>query len=173
MNCEFCFCQKDKCVCRKGMWDKPVLIDPCLTDECGCSDCECPPGLDCTCKPDRKLDACCGMIEATDRYCDGTGEQCPDSYPWPPTFNRGILESALTVVAERGEDYDHPLPNHERIAALWSVILEQDVTPLQVVNCMIAVKLARLVKTPDHRDSLVDIAGYADCAGAILDARRG
>ena len=147
MNCEFCFCKKGACVCRKGMWDDvyPNVTwppDSCLTDECGCAnDCECPPDLPCTCT-------------------------------FRQTYtHKGILERAMTVVTERGEDYDHPAPNHERIAALWSVILERDVTPLEVVNCMIAVKLARLVKTPDHRDSLVDIAGYADCAGAILDAR--
>ncbi|MEB3214458.1 MAG: DUF6378 domain-containing protein [Leptolyngbyaceae bacterium] len=101
--------------------------------------CECPCGLDCSCS--EQADA--------------------------PTTS--ILDDAKAIVDARGRDYDHPLPNHERIADLWSVILGRPVTPTQVVYCMIAVKLARLVATPDHRDSLVDIAGYAACAGAILD----
>lgn len=34
---------------------------------------------------------------------------------------------------------------------------------------MICVKLARLIHSPDHVDSLVDIAGYARCACMIID----
>ncbi len=87
----------------------------------------------------------------------------------PPTT---VLDEAAEVIKERGENYDHPLPNHERIAALWSVVLGTTVTPLQVVQCMIAVKLARLIATPEHRDSLVDLCGYAACAEQIIGSRR-
>lgn len=78
-----------------------------------------------------------------------------------------VLDEAKAVIAERGENYDHPLVNHQRIAALWSVVLGTQVTPLQVVQCMIAVKLARLIATPNHRDSLIDLCGYAACAEII------
>ena len=78
-----------------------------------------------------------------------------------------VLDEAKAVIKERGENYDHPLINHQRIAALWSVVLGTQVTPLQVVQCMIAVKLARLIATPDHRDSLTDLCGYAHCAEII------
>lgn len=102
--------------------------------------------------------------------CDyGAEARCPrhGGYPEqaePPT---SVLDEAKAVIAERGENYDHPLPNHQRIAALWSVVLGTEVTPLQVVQCMIAVKLARLIVTPTHRDSLVDLCGYAACAEII------
>lgn len=85
---------------------------------------------------------------------------------------RSVLDEAKAVIQERGENYDHPLPNHQRIAALWSVILGSHVTPLQVVQCMIAVKLARLIATPEHRDSLVDLCGYAACAETIIVSER-
>lgn len=100
--------------------------------------------------------------EARCRTHGGYSEQAE-----PPT---SVLDEAKAVIAERGENYDHPLPNHQRIAAMWSVILGGDVTPLQVVQCMMAVKLCRLIATPTHRDSLTDICGYAACAEQIIRA---
>ncbi len=35
------------------------------------------------------------------------------------------------------------------------------VTPAQVVLCMIDLKLARLAHDPAHRDSIINVAGYA------------
>ena len=35
------------------------------------------------------------------------------------------------------------------------------VTPAEVVLCMIDLKLTRLARDPRHRDSILDIAGYA------------
>jgi len=48
---------------------------------------------------------------------------------------------------------------------MWSVLLEKEVTVAQVYQCMIAVKLSRLIETPDHEDSYVDICGYGALAG--------
>ena len=48
------------------------------------------------------------------------------------------------------ESYGSILDNHTRIARLWSVLLKIEVTPEQVALCMIAVKQARLMETPDH-----------------------
>ena len=77
--------------------------------------------------------------------------------------NRGVdaLIQALEIIKERGKTYGAMRPNMTRIAGLWTVLLGVTVTPAQVAMCMIAVKLARLVETPDHVDSVVDIAGYA------------
>jgi hypothetical protein len=74
------------------------------------------------------------------------------------------------LIAERGRAYGHPRPNHERIAALWGPILGITVTPEQVALCMVQVKVSRLVQTPDHADSIDDIAGYAECYRQIVDA---
>ena len=37
---------------------------------------------------------------------------------------------------------------------------------------MIAVKLSRLCHTPNHRDSIVDIAGYSNCYAMTLAERK-
>lgn len=65
------------------------------------------------------------------------------------------------VYGARQQDYGDARTNHENIAALWSVVLKAPVTYQQVIQCMVAVKLARLVNSPDHEDSYIDIAGYA------------
>ena len=72
-----------------------------------------------------------------------------------------ILQTAQQAVQDRGKNYGDVTLNHKRIAAMWSVILEWDVEPEQVAMMMIALKIARLMETPDHQDSWVDIAGYA------------
>lgn len=74
-----------------------------------------------------------------------------------------MLAEAAKVVKDRGASYGHAKQNHERIAALWSTLLGFPVSPVQVAMCMVGVKLARLMETPDHVDSAVDIAGYAAC----------
>jgi len=74
-----------------------------------------------------------------------------------------MLSETLQVIRNRGASYGPIRPNHERIAALWSTLLGHPVTPVQVAMCMVGVKLARLMETPDHVDSAVDIAGYAAC----------
>ena len=63
----------------------------------------------------------------------------------------GTVEQLL---ADRGACYDAPLPNHERIAGHWSLILGHDVTAHQVALCMVAVKLAR--ESFAHKDDNCD-----------------
>lgn len=72
-----------------------------------------------------------------------------------------LLEAGEAVSGPRQEAYGNPRYNLDRIAGMWSIILGIDVTVQQVVQCMVALKLARLVNDPNHRDSWVDIAGYA------------
>ena len=72
-----------------------------------------------------------------------------------------LLQKTADVVKQRGESYGSMLDNHTRIARLWSVLLDKEITPEQVALCMIAVKQARLMETPNHADSVQDILGYA------------
>lgn len=72
-----------------------------------------------------------------------------------------MLEACAHVVRERGDDYGRPSDNFKRIADLWSVYLGRDVTLQDVGMLMALVKIARLMATPGHGDSLVDLAGYA------------
>ncbi len=79
-----------------------------------------------------------------------------------------ILEKAADLItAGRDEVYGEPRTNHQRIADLWSTILGVDIDIDEVILCMIAVKMSRLMKTPEHEDSWVDIAGYAALGGEI------
>jgi len=88
---------------------------------------------------------------------------------------KSILEEALEVSGQnRQRDYGHPLVNHERIAAVWNVVLgpklSKPITPEEVVWCMIGVKLAREVNTP-KRDNALDVAGYVNCLDLIQQER--
>ena len=77
-----------------------------------------------------------------------------------------ILDKAKVLISgERAKDYGDAYLNHKRIADLWSPILDIDITVEQVYACMIAVKLSRLIETPDHEDSWIDICGYAALGG--------
>lgn len=82
-----------------------------------------------------------------------------------------MLEEAAAQVKDRRATYGSPAPNFRRIADFWNVYWGHrsfglTLTPfneIDVATMMRLVKEARLIETPDHRDSLVDIAGYADC----------
>jgi hypothetical protein len=74
-----------------------------------------------------------------------------------------MLLEAVNTVAQRGQVYGPPVVNMQRTAQIWSGILGVEVTAVQVCLCMIGVKMARLVETPDHGDSALDIAGWAAC----------
>lgn len=89
-------------------------------------------------------------------------------------MSESILEEAVRITTgDRRRDYDHALPNHQRIADLWNAYLnlrkdpKADITPLDVATMMILLKVARAAHTPT-RDSYVDIAGYAKCCSQIL-----
>ena len=71
-----------------------------------------------------------------------------------------LLDAARTL-AERGRVYGDAAANMAKTAQLWSIVLGVDVTPVQCALCLIQLKVARLLVTPGHDDSAVDIAGYA------------
>tara|TARA_E500000318_G_C3538660_1_gene203707 strand:+ start:277 stop:531 length:255 start_codon:yes stop_codon:yes gene_type:complete len=77
-----------------------------------------------------------------------------------------VLSKAESLVnGPRAKEYGDAHENHARIAKMWSVLLNTDVSVEQVYQCMIAVKLARLTVTPEHEDSWIDICGYAALGG--------
>lgn len=95
-------------------------------------------------------------------------DKCPKELVDKPNLRQEILDKAAKCVnIDRRQNYGPPESNFKRIAQIWNVILGAPVTSAQVAQCMIAVKLARLIETPDHEDSWIDIAGYAACGGEI------
>lgn len=87
---------------------------------------------------------------------------------------RDLLEEAIETVAARGKPYGGVENNFERIARLWTAHLDNrfahamiGLTPKDVAIMMVLLKTARLANDPDHRDSWVDIAGYAACGGSL------
>jgi len=81
------------------------------------------------------------------------------------------LEEAKTIInGDRAKDYGDAKENHERIAKMWSVILGQEITPVQIILCMDATKTCRLITSPDHADSWVDKAGYNALGAEISGA---
>lgn len=72
-----------------------------------------------------------------------------------------MLLEAADVVADRRKTYGEPAISMAAVASRWSITLGRPVTPAEVVLCLIDLKLARLGHDPAHRDSILDIAGYA------------
>ena len=72
-----------------------------------------------------------------------------------------LQEAESLIYGDREKDYGSATKNFSNIAAMWSVILGKEITKEQVVQCMIALKQCRLLNQPDHRDSWIDICGYA------------
>jgi hypothetical protein len=89
-----------------------------------------------------------------------------------------LLDDATNLVyGDRQDAYGHPLINHERIARLWNARLHEKLTSQltaeDVTALMRLAKEARLIESPGHRDSLVDIAGYAQAEHRIHRRREG
>ena len=72
-----------------------------------------------------------------------------------------FLKHVAQVVAERSAQYGDAATNMSAIAKRWSATLGREITPPQVVLCLLDLKLARLAHDPSHEDSAVDVCGYA------------
>lgn len=84
-------------------------------------------------------------------------------------------EAKRLVFGDRGRAYGHPREDFADIAGLWSSYKEVEFTPQDVAIMMILLKVARQKFKPS-RDTVVDIAGYAECLQRIeeaLDAQEG
>ena len=77
------------------------------------------------------------------------------------------LQNVQCIIQERQQHYGAPLANFTEISKRWSLTLDTPVTPAQVALCMIDLKISRLTNNPTHKDSLLDILGYAACLSEI------
>ena len=80
-------------------------------------------------------------------------------------------DSIASLTQERGESYGHPADDFKHAADLKAVVANCDDAVMRHAMEMICVKLARLIETPDHFDSWLDIAGYARTATMVMDTR--
>ena len=84
--------------------------------------------------------------------------------------HRDILDEARETCVKRGQDYGHPILDFSKIARMWDILFinqtsGEEITPEQVALAMILLKVARITQNEDyyHRDSVLDIIGYAHC----------
>lgn len=91
-----------------------------------------------------------------------------------------ILREAINIVcSDRNLQYGEPEDNFSIIGELWSVYINAkrvaptdriELTAKDASDMLILFKVARSVTaTTPKRDTYVDIAGYAACAGAFID----
>ncbi len=78
-----------------------------------------------------------------------------------------LLEQAIYTVGERDQEYGSVVAFATELAKRWSITLGIDVTPQQVMLCLLDLKLVRLRQNARHMDSIKDIAGYAACLAEI------
>lgn len=78
-----------------------------------------------------------------------------------------FITEARNAIFDRGRAYGHPAINHQRIATLWGTFLEYPIKAEHVAICMALVKIARLIETPDHEDSYLDLIAYSAIAGEL------
>lgn len=95
-----------------------------------------------------------------------------DAHPKPAphiaTEREKLLDEARSAVCQRQSVYGEPEDSFGRIAAVWNVLLplrDGEWTGAKVALALADVKRVRLSFNPHHRDSQVDLAGYAACAG--------
>jgi hypothetical protein len=83
------------------------------------------------------------------------------------------FDAALRDITDRrGSVYGHPVDDFAKVDLIKQAVADCPDAEIRHGLEMIGVKLARLAQTPDHTDSIIDIAGYARCLAMIVDEKR-
>ena len=73
-----------------------------------------------------------------------------------------ILHTAIELTqGERAKAYGDAAENWQTTVDIFNAMTGMELTPAEGVKFAIAMKLARLKSSPEHLDSVVDLAGYA------------
>lgn len=96
----------------------------------------------------------------------------PESPVNPSTTPNILQEATAAVYGPRQAAYGHPSENFGRTARLWTAYLGERVpgglTAPDVAMLMVLLKMARLMESPTHRDSMVDMAGYTATLARVM-----
>jgi hypothetical protein len=87
------------------------------------------------------------------------------------------LEAHRLVFGPRNATYDHPSIDYGRTAELFSALTGVELSTREAICFMVCVKLSRISAAMQHefpadmvRDSIVDLAGYADCLYGVWES---
>jgi hypothetical protein len=85
------------------------------------------------------------------------------------TSRSEVLSTADHLVSkDRADVYGPPRQSFGRIGALWGAMLGTDaIPPATVALMLVQLKVSRIVSSPGHEDSWVDLAGYAALGGEL------
>lgn len=97
-----------------------------------------------------------------------------------PTGREEILrEAIICVCTDRNQQYGEPEDNFAVIAELWIPYIKArcvpagisvDITATDVCNLMALFKIGRAATAETQKkDTYIDIAGYAACAGGMIE----
>lgn len=76
-------------------------------------------------------------------------------------------DARLAITGDREQEYGNKQEMFELIAAKWGATLGMKLTPQTVAILMIDLKTCRAIASPNHRDSWMDMAGYAAIGGGL------
>jgi hypothetical protein len=97
----------------------------------------------------------------------------PNGEPMPQDAERPLERAMALVHHERHGEYGHPADDFARTAGMWRALFGWEVEPRDVPLAMACVKLSRLQQSPEHRDSVVDLAGYAEAYWMLMERKAG
>jgi hypothetical protein len=90
-----------------------------------------------------------------------------------------FLDEVKDIVSEREGQHGNSIKTHGGIAELWSIYLSKKtgipvkIDGADVAMMQILAKVGRFIcGQSDHMDTVLDIAGYAACAGEIVSERQ-
>jgi len=94
--------------------------------------------------------------------------------------NDSILDKAHDVIyGDREKTYGSPDQNLQLIADFWNSYLARKdngqtlLTPYDICHMMALLKIARLRHSLTHKDSLIDLCGYAALVERVEDYKKG
>lgn len=84
--------------------------------------------------------------------------------PKSPYRVEALRQAANLISGDRDKQYGGPQENFSRIAKIWSIIFDREITTEDVAMAMVGLKIARYAANSGFQpDTWIDIAGYAGC----------